>query len=92
MENGSVEIRLKVSKNNEGTAAPWWCIMDPRQMMSPDVHVLAGMIEGPFFSREAAEESLRRRRYAYGKNAAVYCMSGYHSHEYRNACKEVDLT
>lgn len=66
----------------EGTANPYWLIIDPHQMFKPDSHTVAGMITGPFFSREAAQQHLTARRYAFGKHAVVYCHSAYWSNEY----------
>lgn len=81
-------IQIEISTKNEATAAPYWLILDPRQNMRSGVHDLASQITGPFFSREAAEAHLQGRRYAFGKNAVVYCHSGYWSREYLEACQK----
>jgi hypothetical protein len=68
--------------DTEGTANPYWLIIDPHQMLKPDCHSVATMITGPFFSREVAQQHLDARRYAFGKHAAVYCHSAYWSKQY----------
>jgi len=78
-------IEITVSGKNEGTAAPYWLIIDPQQNFRCDdqgIYNIASMIEGPFFSREEAEETLRRTRYNYSKNAQVFCASGCHTEQY----------
>lgn len=81
-----MKIELEVSEKNEGTAAPYWLIIDPKQMMKPDACMVAmGMITGPFFSREAAERQLKHRSYNYSNRAVVWCLSGYYSREYSDA-------
>lgn len=86
MEKGmSREVKIEISELNEGTDTPWWVILDPKQNMRADVNVLANMITGPFFSRDAAESHMRNRRYAFGQKATVYCMSGYWSRQYKEA-------
>lgn len=84
----TLKIEIEVSEDNEATSFPWWCIVDPRQNFNTNddgVHAVAHMITGPFFSRDSAESHLKNRRYAFGKNPHVYCMSGYWSSEYKNA-------
>lgn len=53
-----------------------------------NVQTIANAIVGPFFNREEATRELEGRRYEYGKNAIVWCASGYHSGSYRNAIDE----
>lgn len=72
----------------EGTRAPYWLIIDPMQMMKPDCHLVAQMVTGPFFSREAAQQHLDARRYAYSHRAVVYCHSAHRSKQY---CQLHDL-
>ena len=85
----TVEIKLNVSMENEGTDSPWWLIVDPQQMMEPDpAFVAMGMITGPFFSREEAQAELTHRRYHYGKHAVVWCASGCYTKEYKKAYYE----
>lgn len=82
------KIELNVSDDHEGTSEPWWLIIDPnQQMFELDVHTVANMITGPFFSRESAQSFLDATRYNFSKHAKVYCHSGYHSFEYRQAMK-----
>jgi hypothetical protein len=81
-----MKIELEISEKNEGTAAPYWLIIDPKQMMRPDACMVAMMmITGPFFSREAAVRQLKHRSYNYSKHAVVWCLSGYYSREYYDA-------
>lgn len=80
-----MKIEIEVSNDTEGTDSPYWLILNPRQILRADVNELAETITGPFFSREEAEKHLQRRRYAYRKCALVYCMTGYHSGQYRKA-------
>ena len=81
-----MQIELEVSEECEGTRAPWWMIVDPRQNFRTDnnaVHAVASMIRGPFFSRAEAESVLKARRYNFGKGAVVYCASGCDTVQYR---------
>lgn len=92
-------ITLKVSEDNEGTAEPYWLIVDPSHVYiseeeeEADVHNIANAITGPFFSREEAQAHLDRRRYAFGKNAVVvvYCHSGYWSKQYKDAFRVAEI-
>jgi len=84
-----IEIKLTVSGKNECCSAPWWLIINPHQSMRCDVHDIASMITGPFFSREEAQQHLTARRYAFGKHAKVYCHSGSWTHQYKNATKAI---
>lgn len=86
MDNKKIE--LNVSTKTEGTAYPWWAIIDPHQNMRCSPHVAAGQITGPFFSREDAEEFLKSTRYNFGPRAVVYCLSGYKSKQYRDSFHE----
>ena len=86
-----MKIELEVSDKNEGTRSPYWVIIDPNQNFRVDhesIHFIASMITGLFFSREEAEEYLKRRRYAFTKNAVVYCHSGHHGDQYDKKCSE----
>lgn len=79
--------KITTSGDTEGTAYPWWAIVDPRLgIIRKDgcVHAVADMITGPFFSRASADEALSRCRYNYGTHAAVYCFSGHKSWDYRD--------
>ena len=77
-----MKISVEVSEANEGTDSPWWVILDPHQNTRLSTACLSRQVTGPFFSREEAERELNGRRYNYGKNAVVYCMSGYNSGQY----------
>lgn len=83
-----MKITLEVSQDNEGTESPYWLILDPQQNMRCDIHWLASQITGPFFSRESAENHLKRRRYAFRAGARVYCHSGYWSDDYKAAIRQ----
>lgn len=86
-----MKIELEVSEENESTASPWWVILDPSLLHCEGddngIHNIAGMVTGPFFSREEAETELSSRRYDYGEHAVVYCCSGYWARQYRQACR-----
>ena len=89
-----MKIELEVSADNEGTASPYWLILDPAQNMSCDVYVLASQITGPFFSRREAEHVLKVSRHHFSRKAVVYCHSGYMSGQYHRVyenqwCKEI---
>lgn len=84
------KITLMVSEKTESTSSPWWMIIDLRQNFGTGIqalHDIAGMITGPFFSREEAEDFLKATRYNFGKNAHVYCHSGHNSKQYHEAYK-----
>ncbi len=86
-----MKIEIDVSDKNEHTETPWWLIIDPKQNLSTGsqgVYAIADMITGPFFSREEAQNHLESRRYAFGKNACVYCHSGYWAGQYKTACRK----
>jgi hypothetical protein len=83
--NNEILETLKAA-DNESTAAPYWLIIDPSQMMRPDCHTVAGMITGQFFCREDAQSHLEARRYNFSKRAVVYCHSGYWSKKYKDLC------
>lgn len=85
------QITLTISEKNEGTAAPYWLIIDPKQMMRPDAFNVADMITGPFFSREEATEHLASRPHAFSSKAIVYCHSGHASIQYKLACRGAGL-
>lgn len=84
-----MKIELEVSEKNEGMASPWWVIVDPKQMMEPSCYtVMIGMVTGPYFSREEAQEYLDNHRYNFSRRAVVYCASGCYSGQYNRAyCK-----
>lgn len=89
LESSLLEIARTAITNgdNEGTRLPWWLIIDPRQNFNTDnqgLHNIAGMITGPFLSRESAENFLKATRYNFGKGARVFCHSGHNSMDYEN--------
>lgn len=84
---------MKISEKNEGTAYPFWIIIDPAQNFKTDsygIHRIAGMITGVWFSREAAQEFLDKTRYNFSKNARVYCHSGCYSQDWVELCKTLE--
>jgi hypothetical protein len=88
-----MKITIEVSEENEGTDSPWWAIIDPKQNFKIDdqsIYDIAGMITGPFFSRESAQRHLDSARHHFGKNPHVFCFSGYRSPEYKTAYKEAE--
>lgn len=82
-----MKITLEVSEDCEATESPWWAIVDPSQNMRAGLACAAGQITGPFFSRAEAEAQLKLTRYNYGKHANVWCFSGYHSRQYKEALR-----
>lgn len=91
-----MKIEIEVSDRNEGTAEPWWMIIDPKQNLETHgedcLHRIAGMINGPFFSREEGETWLTNHRYNYGPNAHVYCASGCYTIQYTQKYREAEET
>lgn len=86
------EIINELNKvDNEGTRAPYWLILDPKQNLSCDVHILANQISGPFFSRKSAQAYLDSKKHHYSDRAVVYCHSGHFSKKYENLCKELEV-
>lgn len=87
-----MKIEIDVSDENEGTAEPWWVIVDPKQMMKPDPYaVMMGMVTGPYFSRKEAQEYLANHRYNFTSMAVVYCASGCYSEIYKKAYRAAEL-
>lgn len=101
-----MKIEIEVSEKNEGTESPWWILIDPVTLKTmfegaaehgevPDLEsirtAIAYAIEGPFFSREEAEQYRHSRSYAYSKSAVVWCHSGYRAEQYREALREARL-
>lgn len=80
------KIVLNVSEECEGTAYPWWCILE-REQCKRGVS-LEHCIVGPFFSRKEAEDSLRANRHHFDDSAEVWCLSGYLSSQYKMAFHE----
>lgn len=89
-ENEALKELLNIKNiDNEGTDSPWWGIIMPRQIMKKDGEAIAHCIKGIYFSRESAQNHLDSRRYEYGKDAIVYCFSGYWSREYKSALRAI---
>lgn len=86
-----MKIEIEVSDKNEGTSAPYWLIIDPKQMMRVGHDYVASMITGPFFSREEAQAELTGRSYDYSTRAVVYCCSGYRSGKYKQAIEKAKV-
>jgi hypothetical protein len=84
---------MKISKDCEGTSYPYWIIIDPCQNFKTNedgIYNIANMITGVWFSREKAEEFLKRTRYNFGPNAKVFCASGTYSEDWTEFCKEIE--
>ena len=84
---------MEISKNNEGTSSPFWIIIDPSQnfkVNSDGIYNIANMITGVWFSREKAEEFLKRTRYNFGEHAKVFCASGTYSEDWVEFCKTIE--
>lgn len=86
----TAKITLEVSLDNEGTSAPWWLILDPKQNMGCNLMAAAMQITGPFFSRESAQKVLDRSRHHYSKRAVVWCHSGCYTNEYAAAYQNAE--
>ncbi len=71
----------------EGTAYPFWIIIDPKRVPLSNyrsrIHHIAGSVVGPFFSREAADDLLKWKSHHFSKHAVVYCSSGHASEEWK---------
>jgi hypothetical protein len=80
-----------VSADNEATRCPYWIIIDPHQSFCCDVHDVASMITGVFFSRKDAQDFLDTTRYNFSKHARVYCNSGHNSYKYESLCKAIGV-
>lgn len=90
-----MKISIDVSEENEATAYPYWMIIDPRQNFNTNdkgLYNVAGMISGPFFSRQEAETTLKQRRHHFTKNAKVFCCSGHNTVAYRDAIYTTTLS
>lgn len=95
-----MKIEIEITGDNEATAYPWWVIVNPTEhMKKEDSEVdmltddeIAFAITGPFFSRPEAEAHLAARRYAFSKDAVVWCLSGHRTKVYREAIDKVGAT
>lgn len=84
-----MELKIEVSDQNEGTASPWWLIIDPSQNMECNASSIAmEMLTGPFFSREEAELVLKQRSHHYSNRAVVWCLSGCYTYQYDKKYKK----
>ena len=87
---GLVQLEFPYPSDNEATQAPYWVIIDPVYRGKLNVSSVGGMITGIFFSREEAESYLTAKQYNYSPRAGVYCCSGHHNTEYKQAWKEAE--
>lgn len=87
--NDEIKETLR-NADNEATRAPYWLILDPKQNLRCDPHVMGFGIAGPFFCREDAEDYLKATRYNFSKRAVVYCLSGHYSQKYENFVREIE--
>ena len=77
-EPGSYEFHaFRRIIDTEGTAFPWWCILDnPKAILkATPSEAAASMFAGPFFSRKAADDELDLHRHNYSKHAIVFCVT-----------------
>lgn len=65
-------------ERREGTGYPWWAIV---RRTSGGAFIL---LDGPFFSREEAENLRTSKPHDYGKSSLVYCFSGHRSESYKD--------
>ena len=90
-----MEMLLKLKNaDKECTSYPYWMIIDPKQMMGPDIGFVASMLTGPFFNREDAENFLKNTRYNFSQRAAVFCLSGTYSTDWvalHKTAKQFDI-
>ena len=89
------EAMLKITEtlktvDNEGTAAPFWVIIDPAQNLSRDAYNTMGQITGLWFSRADAQAYLEGHKYNYSNRVAVACLSGHQSTKYNNLWKAIN--
>lgn len=84
------KIEIEVSLENEGTADPYWFIVDPKQNMGLSAFQAATQITGPFFSREEGEAHLRAARHHFSHRAVVWCHSGCYSGQYSEKYREAE--
>ena len=84
-----MKVTIELSEKNEGTQAPFWLIIDPKQMMKPEPYELAmGMVHGLFFDREEAEHELRLNKHRYSSRAVVWCCAAKRGSQWFSACSE----
>ena len=90
----AIKCLVKTLKHadNEITQSPYWLIIDPHQMMRPDIGTVAHMVTGPFFCREDAEDFMKNvRPHAFSGRARVYCLSGCWSWKYDEVCTSLRI-
>jgi hypothetical protein len=85
-----MKIEIEISGDNEATDSPWWMIVDPTQNMRMDLATAAFQITGPTRSSKEAEDQLSTTHYNYSRRAKVWCASGYHSRQYKLACRKAE--
>jgi len=85
-----MKITLEITGDNECTDSPWWAIVDPQKNMRRDLATAAFQITGPYFSRKEAEDFLELTHYNFSSRAKVWCFSGYHSYQYKMACRQAE--
>lgn len=80
--------------DNEGTDSPYWVIINEMsvpyekdKLVGDDIYPC---ITGIFFSRKDAEDHLNSRRYAFSKNAQIWCLSGYWSKKYKLLWRKIE--
>lgn len=69
----------------ENKVAPYWLIIDPRQMLKPSASVLGSFLSGIFFDRASAQDYLNAKKYNFSNRAKVCCLEGNMSSVYSSA-------
>ena len=75
--------KLKNNSDTESTAYPFWVIIEPRKTFG-NIHEIAAMVTGVFFSRKDAQNYLEQKSYNFSKKARVYCHSGHQSEDWKS--------
>jgi hypothetical protein len=100
------KFEIEVSEENEGTANPYWIIIDPNEEEEEDLNCfedgedyktkkgginnIAFMVTGLFFSREEAENYIKNKSYNYSRNAKVYCYSAVYDCQYSRKMRDAN--
>lgn len=78
------ETLFAYGQENDGTQWPWWAVVRNNGMGD------RGILAGPFFSRERAEQHRKAREHEYGRKSLVWCFSGHHSQHYRGLIEAIE--
>lgn len=87
MPESIADIILSHGEENDFTEHPYWAICEWEMFDGGDDEPSKTgrviLIQGIWFSREAAEKHRKARIYEYGEQSFVYCFSAYHSQDLR---------